>query len=333
MPMDQRMRARTLLTQVLAVNTALVALTAAVAAVVASDRVEGALTGRGLLLLALAVASVVLLNSVLLRRRLAPVACLVARMAEVELASVGEGRDAPRGAARELRALTAGFEGMLARLQEERREAGLLVLRAQEQERGRLARDLHDEVNQALTAILLRLQATLADAPPALRHELGETKRLVNQAMEELLHIARHLRPAALDDHGLVAALAATVEHFGHRGGPRASFACTGTAPAPLGDEQQLVLYRVCQESLANVAQHARANRVEVELALGAPTVLRVRDDGCGFDGERAEGDRGRGRAGGLGLSGMRERALLAGARLDVDSRPGAGTTVELTLP
>ena len=108
---------------------------------------------------------------------------------------------------------------MLGRLEAERREAGRAVLRAQEQERSRIAQDLHDEVNQALTAILLRLSATIGDAPWTLRSELQETQELVAQAMEELLTLARQLRPTALDDHGLIPALASQVADFGARTG------------------------------------------------------------------------------------------------------------------
>jgi two-component system sensor histidine kinase UhpB len=214
---------------------------------------------------------------------------------------------------------------MLERLEHERREAGRAVLRAQEQERSRIAQDLHDEVNQALTGILLRLQATISAAPPGLQKELKETQALATQAMEELLHLARQLRPTALDDHGLIAALASQVADFGDRTGIRATFRRHGSIP-PISDEAQLVLYRVTQESLSNVAQHSAARHVDVELSFVGRTVLRVRDDGTGFTTPPTNG---RAR---LGLSGMRERALLVGGSLTVFSEPGDGTTIELTM-
>jgi two-component system, NarL family, sensor histidine kinase UhpB len=320
------MRQRTLLTQVLAVNTGLVAVTAFVAAVVARDRLREATSEEGLLLIALAVFSAVLLNSILLRRRLAPIERLVQTMSRVDLTAPGMRANVSRRAASEVQRLGADFNRMLARLEQERRDAGRAVLRAQEQERARIAQDLHDEVNQALTAILLRLQATISDAPPGMRDELEETKQLATQAMEELLTLARQLRPTALDDHGLVPALASQVADFGERTGIRAHFHRTGPAPL-LSDEAQLVLYRVTQESLSNVAQHAGATRVDVELCAIGRTLLRVRDDGRGF----RELPRANGRAH-LGLSGMRERALLVGAQLKVFSEPGEGTTIELTM-
>jgi two-component system, NarL family, sensor histidine kinase UhpB len=318
------MRSRTLLSQVLAVNTFLVALTAFVAALIARDRLEDAASIEGLLLIALAVFIVVLLNSILLRRRLEPMGRLVDTMSSVDLTTPGKRADVSKNAADEVRRLSADFNRMLERLEQERRESGRAVLRAQEVERSRIAQDLHDEVNQALTAILLRLSATISDAPPALQEELRETQALATQAMEELLHLARELRPTALDDHGLVPALTSQVAAFGERTGIRSSFRRHGNVP-PLSDEEQLVIYRVTQESLSNVAQHAAARHVDVELSFVGRTVLRVRDDGHGFK----VSSNGRTR---LGVSGMRERALLVGGHLTIFSEPGEGTTIELTM-
>jgi two-component system, NarL family, sensor histidine kinase UhpB len=319
------MRSRTLLSQVLAVNTVLVAITAFVAALIARDRLEDAASIEGLLLIALAVFVVVLLNSILLRRRLEPMGRLVDTMSSVDLMTPGKRADVSRGA-EEVRRLSADFNRMLERLEHERRESGRAVLRAQEVERSRIAQDLHDEVNQALTGILLRLEATMSDAPVHLLPELEETKQLATQAMEELLHLARELRPTALDDHGLVHALASQIATFAERTGIRTTFQRpTGDFPK-LSDEEQLVIYRVTQESLSNVVQHAGASRVDVELNFVGRTVLRVRDDGRGF---LTVNGNGRNR---LGVSGMRERALLVGGHLDIFSMPGEGTTIELTM-
>ena len=320
------MRSRTLLTQVLAVNTVLVAITALVAAIVARERLADAVSAQGLLLLGLGVFSVILLNSMLLRRRLEPMGQLVEAMSEVDLASPGMRAGVSRGAASEVQRLTADFNRMMVRLEQERRDSGRAVLRAQEQERSRIAQDLHDEVNQALTGILLRLEATISDAPLHLVPELEETKQLATQAMDELLHLARELRPTALDDHGLVPALANQIATFGERTGIRSCFRRpTGDFPM-LTDEEQLVIYRVTQESLSNVVQHAGASRVVVELNFVGRTILRVRDDGRGFT---AANGNGRSR---LGVSGMRERALLVGGNLTIFSTPGEGTTIELTM-
>ena len=294
------------------------------AAVVARDRLEDAASIEGLLMIGLAVFGAVLLNSILLRRRLEPIERLVETMSSVDLASPGKRSDVTRGAASEVRRLSADFNRMLERLEHERRESGRAVLRAQEVERSRIAQDLHDEVNQALTAILLRLQATIGDAPPGLQEELRESQQLVTQAMDELLHLARQLRPTALDDHGLVPALTSQVADFGERTGIRSTFRRHGAVP-PLSDEEQLVIYRVTQESLSNVAQHSSARHVDVELSFVGRTILRVRDDGDGFNATT----NGRAR---LGVSGMRERALLVGGHLTIFSEPGDGTTIELTM-
>ncbi len=208
------------------------------------------------------------------------------------------------------------------RLEAERRAVGAAAIRTQERERQRLAQDLHDEVNQALTAILLRLEATIHEAPPALQEELRATKQLAAQAMEELLRLARRLRPAVLDDHGLMPALHTQVRDFTEQTGISATFHPQGS-PTRLSPEQQLAIYRVTQEGLSNIAQHASARRVRVELSFVGRTVLRISDDGSGF--ARRRSDR-------LGLEGMRERAVLAGGQLSVYSEAGSGTRIELTI-
>lgn len=214
------------------------------------------------------------------------------------------------------------LERLRTRIAAERRASGAAAIRAQEQERQRLAQDLHDEVNQALTAVLLRLEATIQEAPPTLQEELRDTKRLAGQAMEQLLRLARRLRPAVLDDHGLMPALHTQVRDFSEQTGIRATFHPQG-APTRLSAEQQLAIYRVTQEGLSNIAQHASARRVKVELSFVGRTVLRISDDGRGFT-ETREGS--------LGLGGMRERAQLAGGHLSVWSGQGSGTRVELTI-
>ena len=131
------------------------------------------------------------------------------------------------------------------------------------------------------------------------------------------------MRILIADDHGIVPALASQVADFGERTGIRSTFHRHGETPT-LSDEEQLVLYRVTQESLSNVVQHSGASAVRVELSSVGRTVLRVRDDGCGF--------KPAGRNGRLGVSGMRERALLVGGHLTIFSEPGDGTTIELTM-
>jgi two-component system, NarL family, sensor histidine kinase UhpB len=207
----------------------------------------------------------------------------------------------------------------------DRPRASSTALHAQEEERARVARDLHDEVNQSLTGLLLRLEAVREAAPPELESELDETKALANQAMTELLSLARQLRPTALDDLGLAAAIGGQVEQLS-RGALEARLAAEGDF-SDLGDDAQLVVYRVAQEALSNAARHSGAEQIEVRLRRSGDggVVLEAADDGRGFAFDESES--------GLGIGGMRERALLVGGELTIESRPGAGTTVRLDVP
>jgi two-component system, NarL family, sensor histidine kinase UhpB len=317
------MKTRPLIAQVLAVNLLLVAGTVLVATIAVDVHLTKGIQGREAGVLGGAIAATLLGNWLLLHRRFAPLDRLISSMETIDLANPGRRQlPARRGDSAEVRRLDAALERMIRRLESERREAGRAAIQAQERERRRIAQDLHDEVNQALTAVSLRLQASIERAPVELRRELAETKRLSTQAMEELLTLARKLRPAVLDDHGLIPALQSQVRDFAEQSGIRANFSSRGTSPR-LTPEQQLVIYRVTQESLSNIAQHSDANKVDVELSFVGRTVLRIKDDGRGFSGARK---------GGLGLSGMRERALLVGGRLTIWSDPGRGTRVELTI-
>jgi two-component system sensor histidine kinase UhpB len=259
------------------------------------------------------------------RRRLRPLEDLIEAMEKVDLSS-------PRlhlpasidgvGETEEVERIELAFLRMMRRLEAERRRAGSAALHAQEEERARVARDLHDEVNQSLTGLLLRLEAAREAAPPGLEAEIAETKALANQAMTELLSLARQLRPTALDDLGLAAAIGGQVEQLA-RGEIEAKLAVDGDF-SDLGDDAQLVVYRVAQEALNNAARHSGAKRVEVLLRRDQDggVALEVADDGRGFAFDESES--------GLGIGGMRERALLVGGELTIESRPDAGTTVRL---
>ena len=232
----------------------------------------------------------------------------------------------------EIDRLSHSFKRLLERIEEERRRSGQLAMRAQEEERRRLARDLHDEVNQALTAILLRLEALAQDSPPERGPEVAELKKLVNQAMEELLNLARQLRPSALDDHGLLPAVEAQLKRFSARTGVQVRLHTEGE-PNELSEVVQTAIYRVAQEALTNVARHAGATAVEVDLEAGdGRAELRIRDDGAGFDPGSIARAGTEGPGAGLGLGGMAERARLVGGELDVRSSPGGGTSVTLRV-
>jgi two-component system, NarL family, sensor histidine kinase UhpB len=273
-----------------------------------------------------AVALALAVNLVLLRRRFAPLETLIEEMEKVDLSRPGPTLPASIdgvGETEEVARIELAFLRMMSRLEAERRRAGSVALRAQEEERARVARDLHDEVNQSLTGLLLRLEAVREAAPSELEAEIADTKALANQAMRELLSLARQLRPTALDDLGLVAAIAGQIEQVS-RSGVGAELVEEGDF-SDLDGDVQLVVYRVAQEALSNAVRHSGAERIEVALRRGGDGVeLTVSDDGRGFAFEASES--------GLGIAGMRERALLLGGELTIESRPGRGTTVRLSV-
>jgi len=309
-----------------AVNVLLVVATlfAASAAASLDLRVQG--ERWEFLLLAATIVLVLAVNIMMLRRRFSPLQQLIDRVEAIDPAQPAD-FEAPeqRDAIEEIDRLAASFRRLLGRIEDERRRSGTLVVRAQEEERRRLARDLHDEVNQALTAILLRLEALGHAAPRELLDEVAELKRLVNQAMSELLQLARQLRPTALDDHGLLPAISSQVRRFASQTGISAELTSDGELP-PLAPDREIAVYRVAQEALANVARHAAAQHVDVNVRSSDQGVeLTVRDDGRGFDVEAPSA--------GLGLDGMAERARLVGGRLTIDSAPAGGTILRLSLP
>jgi two-component system, NarL family, sensor histidine kinase UhpB len=315
-------RRRSLFTQVLVVNAVMLGAVGIAAGVIA-----GLSVGEIVAITLLAVIAGAAVNMILLRQRFAPLEDLIVEMERVDLTRPGSLLHTSLdgvGETEEVERIELAFLRMMRRLEAERRRAGSAALAAQEEERARVARDLHDEVNQSLTGLLLRLEAAREAAPPALEPEIAETKALANQAMRELLDLARRLRPTALDDLGLAAAIAGLVERLGE-GEVEATIEVEGDFSG-LGDDAQLVVYRVAQEALANASRHSGAEHVGVTLRRGPADVeLAVVDDGRGFAFDEA--DRG------LGIGGMRERALLVDGRLTLESRPGAGTTVRLTIP
>jgi two-component system sensor histidine kinase UhpB len=262
------------------------------------------------------------IDLVLLRHAFAPLGRLTTFMRGVDPLRPGE-RAPVEAADPEVSELTGAFNDMIDRVERERRDSARRALAAQEGERARIARELHDEIGQALTAVVLQLERAARDAEPPVRGNVEEAREAVRESLEEVREIARRLRPEALDDLGLGSALAALTLDVSRRTGLRIARRIEPDLPA-LAPDEELVVYRVAQEGLTNVARHADAQHAWVTLAgRDGHVTLEVCDDGCGFE---AAG------VGGAGLRGMRERALLVGAELAIDSRPGAGTAVRLTL-
>jgi len=319
------MKHRPLFTEVLTLNAAMVALATVATAIVTGldlDRVEVLIP-----LVAVTAGITCLLNIALLRRRFNPLEHLIDEMEKVDLSQPGANLPPEidgKAETAEVERLELAFLRMMRRLEAERRRSSSAALNAQEEERARVARDLHDQVNQSLTGVLLRLEAARAAAPPELEQELIDTSVLAHQAMDELLTVARQLRPTALDDLGLSAAIAGQIEQLG-QSEIDATFEVDGDVSG-LDPDVQLVIYRVAQESLGNAIRHSRADSVEVKLGrLDGRVELTVTDDGSGFTFEESTS--------GLGLGGMRERAILVGGDLQIQSRPDRGTVVRLTVP
>lgn len=220
--------------------------------------------------------------------------------------------------------IARAFNEMLDRLESERRESARQALMVQERERRRIARELHDEVGQTLTGVILQVEGLSATIPEELRPKLDELRETARHGTEEVRRIARRLRPEALEELGLQSALAALATSFSEQA--RIQVVRQLELEQPLSAEQDLVIYRVAQEALTNVARHALASRVELRLEqCDDRTVLTVRDDGRGLPPESLSSS--------SGIRGMRERAMLIGAQLSFGSPPNGGTEVRLCIP
>src|SRR4051794_32030882 len=306
-----------LLWRVFAINAALLAIATVLLAVTPVTIHASIALVEGLdLVVGLAVMLVA--NFLLLRHTLAPLDRLIERMRTVDLLHPGQ-RFAESGGV-EVSALVRAYNQMLDRLEAERRESGQRALRAQESERLRIARGLHDEVGQVLTGVLLQLDSLEGD-------DVDETKQAVRQALEEVRRIAQELRPQMLEHLGLVSALTELSRTFASQSGIRVERRFADDLP-PLSDEAEIAIYRVAQESLTNVARHAGASQVELTLRAGAGSVvLRVVDDGRGLLENSASLN------GHAGLRGMRERALLVGGALAIKQSDTGGVEVRLEVP
>jgi len=220
------------------------------------------------------------------------------------------------------------------RAEEAHREVLRRLVAAEETERGRVSRELHDRLGQDLTALKLGLQIVRKQSacPPPLRKSVSKLENLADGLMRDLHRLAWDLRPAALDDFGLELALRRYANEWATLSGVAVDFDCQGITSQRLAREVETTLYRVAREALTNVLRHARANQVSILLQRRADHVsLIVEDDGRGFDAAamlRAPASQGK-----LGLLGMQERATLAGGSVQIESSPGAGTTVLVRMP
>ena len=271
--------------------------------------------------LAVGLAVILAANALLVRTSLRPLDRLIRVMESVDVRQPGT-RLAEQGTG-SVAILVRAFNAMLARLESERGASNARALAAQEAERQRIAQELHDEVGQRLTAVLLSLKAVVDRSPDDVAEDLLVVQDSARASLEEVRQVARRLRPGVLEDLGLLSALAALATEFStySTAHVRRGFA-RGLPEMPA--ETELVVYRVAQEAMTNVARHAHASTVDLSLTRqGDDVVLRVADDGQGLH-MWTEG---------AGVQGMRERARLVGGRLDIGPRVDGGTEVRLLVP
>jgi two-component system sensor histidine kinase UhpB len=269
--------------------------------------------------LTVGLAAMLVTNGLLLRRSVLPIDRVVDEMRTVTLSGssgrLAEGVPGPGGA------LVRSYNAMVDRLEAEQAASSARALAAQEAERHRIAQELHDEVGQSLTVVLLGLKQVADRAPADLAEEVQLIRDSARASLDDVRRVARQLRPGVLEDLGLHSALAALTHDFGVRGAAVTRRIAPGLPPLPA--DVELVVYRVAQEALTNAARHASATAVEVSLGkVGDTVVLEVADDGVGYRD-----------APGAGVRGMRERAALVGADLSVTGTPGKGTVVRLSVP
>jgi signal transduction histidine kinase len=219
------------------------------------------------------------------------------------------------------------------RLQGQLRQLSRQILSAQEEERKEISRELHDVIAQTLTGINVRLAALRKEAAlntKGLDRNIARTQRLVEKSVDMVHQFARELRPAVLDDLGLIPALHSFMKTFTARTGVRTHLTAFAGVEE-LDTAWRTVLFRVAQEALTNVARHAQASQAEVIIQKLADCVcMRIKDDGKSFEVERVLQRKGSKR---LGLLGMRERLEMVGGRFDVESAPGKGTTITAQFP
>jgi two-component system sensor histidine kinase UhpB len=316
-----RYRRTSLYARVVAINAAIVA-GATVVLALTPFTVGYPIALQEAVVLVVGVLMVAVANALVLRISFGALASVVARMKTVDLLRPRERLPVVGGP--EMRAVVAGFNQMLDRLEQERRESSRRTLAALEGERRRIAQELHDEIGQRLTGILLQLGDVVPDAP----RELGDRVRGIQEearaTLDEVGLLAWQLRPGILDDLGLLRALEALVEAFEEQARIRVRASLPARLPT-IAPEAELAIYRIVQETLTNAARHAGAHKIYLAVTLeGGPLSVSVTDDGVGLSADKGEG---------AGMRGMRERALAIDGTLRIESGQKGGVRVELDVP
>lgn len=302
----------------LVVGNALILLAAVLVVMVGPVTVSYPVNLGEVITLVLGLVAVVTLNAIVAGRALRPLSELSTALHDLD----SPGATLPILVRRddEIGRVATAFNAMLERLDGERESTMRAAISAQEDERRWVARELHDEIGQGMTLLLLRLKM-LADAvPPEHRPAVEELASSARAVIDEVRAVSARLRPDVLENLGLASALTALVRDVGATTGIEASIELPTTA-TQLDAEDDLVIYRVAQEALTNVVRHAQATSVRLSFTGPPDVVLTVADDGIGIQGPA-----------GTGIIGMRERSRLVRGRLDLESTPGNGTVVTLRL-
>lgn len=318
---SSRSRGMSLYARVVAINAAIVA-GATLVLMLSPATVRYPITATEAIVLVAGVVLVVVANAFVLRMSFRSLARTVARMETVDLLQPQQRLPVVGGP--EARAVVAGLNQMLARLETERRENSRQTLAALEGERWRITQELHDEIGQRLTGLLLQLGTLVPELSPELRERVSAIQESARAALDEVGVLAWQLRPGILDDLGLLRALDALVESLEEQA-PRVRLRSSLPASLPaLGAEEELAIYRIVQEALTNAIRHAGAGEVALAVVVeGDRLRVSVTDDGVGIPRRQAED---------AGIRGMRERALAIGATIAIGTPRGGGTRVALRV-
>ncbi len=331
LPLPHRLMALPLLYKVLFANSFVILIGATLGTTLATQ-LQG--NSKPLVLVAFVVTGLLIsvaINFALLKLALSPLHRLRETMRQVQAGDMS--RQAPlTGRDADADSLALAFNTMLTAIDELGRSRATQILHAQERERKRIARELHDETSQVLTSLLISLkllEESVSD--DGARERINETRALAHQTLRTVRSLSIDLRPSALDDLGLLPALRWYIKEFQKKCALDVEFVASGLEDR-LSPEMETATYRIVQEALTNIAKHAQARHVFVSVDEdGAHLRVRVRDDGRGFDAQAVLRTPWQDR--GLGLAGMLERASLLNGSVQISSQPDSGSTIDLTLP
>lgn len=327
-----RVKRRSLFQKVIIANTILIAIGSTMGIYMAKRYFAGGELGFLFLYICSGVALSILINYMLVKLAFRP------------LDDVNEALKAIRGGHRGVRvpeinddpqieALSRSLNSMLNSLENQRKRAAASTIKAQEEERKRIARELHDETSQSLTSLVIGIrmvEAMVSDSAPEVRERLEDIKDIAHKTLSEVHTMAVKLRPSVLDDLGLSAGLRSYIKEFSENTGIKVDMRMLDMSER-LSPELETVLYRVVQEALTNVARHSGAAECKVTLErLDSKIYGSIADNGCGFDPHSVMmSDKGQG----LGLHGMKERVELVEGSLIFESRPDEGATISVEVP